>query len=75
MRNVEYVRDVMKAVGLEPERISMHFCSAAEGQKFQTTVIELAKIIKKLGPSPLRGLAADTKKKSAKKTAPSQTSK
>lgn len=66
----------MDSVGLEPERISMHYCSAAEGQRFQKTMVEMAKQITALGPSPLRKLAppkptpkptTDTKKETKKK--------
>jgi len=32
----------------------MGFCSAAEGQKFQLEAIEFDKLIRELGPSPLR---------------------
>jgi hypothetical protein len=54
----------------------MHYCSAAEGQKFQKTMVEMAKQITTLGPSPLRKLASpiptpkptpDTKKETKKK--------
>lgn len=51
----------MEAVGLREERLSMHYCSAAEGQKFQKTMIEMAKQISALRPSPLRKLAPKPK--------------
>jgi hypothetical protein len=66
----------MESVGLQHERLSMHYCSAAEGQKFQKTMVEMAKQITTLGPSPLRKLASpiptpkptpDTKKETKKK--------
>lgn len=66
----------MESVGLQEERLSMHYCSAAEGQKFQKTIVETAKQITALGPSPLRKLAqptpkpkpnSDTKKETKKK--------
>jgi coenzyme F420-reducing hydrogenase delta subunit len=59
----------MKSVGLEPQRIQMHYCSAAEGQKFQSTITVMSKEISELGPSPLRKLAEAPKKK---KSAPKQ---
>ena len=34
-RQVEYVKEILKTVGMNPERIKMIYCSAAEGQKFQ----------------------------------------
>jgi hypothetical protein len=52
----------MDSVGLEPERLSMHYCSAAEGQKFQKTIVEMAAKITALGPSSLRKFAPPPKK-------------
>jgi coenzyme F420-reducing hydrogenase delta subunit len=46
---------------MSPERISIIYCTAAEGQKFQIEATEIDKTIRKLGPSPLR--AKDTPKK------------
>ena len=62
----------MKTVGLEPERLQMHYCSAAEGQKFQKTIQAMSAEISELGPSPLRKLIKPPK---PKKPAPKQTSK
>ena len=57
----------MKSVGLEPERLQIHYCSAAEGQKFQSTMQEMSKQISTLGPSPLRKLAPKQTTQIAKK--------
>ena len=53
-RQVEYVKELLKVVGMSPERIKIIYCTAAEGQKFQREAIEIDKTIRKLGPSPLR---------------------
>ena len=53
-RQVEYLKEVLKAMGLSEERIMFGYCTAAEGQKFQQEVIKFDKIIQKLGPSPLK---------------------
>lgn len=58
------MKNVLKSVGIEPERLQMHFCSAAEGQKFQKTIQVMSKEIQELGPSPLRKL---TPKQTVKK--------
>ena len=71
-KNVEYLHTVMKTVGLEPERLQMHYCSAAEGQKFQKTIQTMSAEISELGPSPLRKLIKPPKAKS-KKTSTKQT--
>jgi coenzyme F420-reducing hydrogenase delta subunit len=64
---VEYLKSILKSVGLEPERVQVHSCSAAEGQKFQSTMTIMAKEISELGPSPLKQLAMPKRKKTASK--------
>ena len=53
-RQVEYIKEILKVVGLSPDRIKIIYCTAAEGQKFQNEAIKIDKTIRKLGPSPLR---------------------
>jgi F420-non-reducing hydrogenase iron-sulfur subunit len=53
-RLVEYLKEVVKAIGINPERIKMTFCSSAEGAKFQRIATEFDKLIRELGPNPLR---------------------
>jgi len=65
----------MESVGLREERLSMHYCSAAEGQKFQKTIVEIAKKISALGPSPLRKLAKPTPKPKPKSDTNKETKK
>jgi len=50
-------------MGLDSRRLKMNYCTAAEGQKFQNDAIEFDKLIKKLGPSPLRPKKPTPKKK------------
>jgi coenzyme F420-reducing hydrogenase delta subunit len=57
---------VLKSIGIDEKRINMSFCTAAEGQKFQNSAIEFDKIIKELGPSPLRAKTDTPKKKKVK---------
>ncbi|TFG08029.1 MAG: hydrogenase iron-sulfur subunit [Promethearchaeota archaeon] len=59
----EYLHEVLKAIGLEPERIRMEFCSSAEGSKFREVAIEFDETIRKLGPNPLRPKGGTSKKK------------
>ena len=44
----------------------MGYCTAAEGQKFQQTAIKFDKLIKQLGPSPVRPDSGTAEKKKAK---------
>ena len=48
------MKEVIKIVGINPERLKMEFCSSAEGAKFQKVATEFDKIIRELGPSILR---------------------
>lgn len=45
------------------------YCSAAEGQKFQNTAIEFDKVIRELGPSPLRSKDSTQEKAKVKEKA------
>jgi len=56
----------LKTVGVNPERIKIIYCTAAEGQKFQIEATEYDKVIRKLGPSPLRPKGDTPEKKKAK---------
>ncbi len=81
-KSVEYLKQVAKAMGIEPERIQMAYCSAAEGERFQKTIIKMDSIIKSIGPNPIKKYADENyfkaqerilKKAAAKKTtAPKQ---
>jgi len=51
---VEYVREILKSLGISPERIQMFYCTAAEGQRFQNEVTRISEIIKKLGSNPIK---------------------
>lgn len=64
-RNVEYIKEVLKSIGIEPERIMMTYCSAAEGQKFQNEATKFDKLIHELGPSPMKSKKANKKKAKA----------
>ena len=52
-RKVEYVKGVLAAIGIEPERIEMYNMSSAEGPRFAEVAREFTERIKGLGPSPV----------------------
>lgn len=52
-RRVEHIRDLLKQIGLEPERVRMFNMSAAMAQQFVTASKEMVDQISALGPSPL----------------------
>jgi len=53
-RNVIYTKEILKTVGLSPERIQMFHCSAAEGTRFQSEATRISETIKNLGRNPLK---------------------
>ena len=61
-RQVEYIKEVLKAAGISEKRLTMGYCTAAEGQKFQQEATQFDKEIKELGPSPFKSKGGNTKK-------------
>jgi len=66
-RNVKYTKEILKTVGLSPERIQMFHCSAAEGQKFQEEAIRISETIQNLGRNPLKDLISSKKEEKESK--------
>jgi F420-non-reducing hydrogenase iron-sulfur subunit len=52
-KRVQYVKKVLKEIGIEPDRVEMFNLSAGEGPRFAEIAREMAERIKKLGPSPV----------------------
>jgi len=50
---VEYVRKLLKGIGLEEQRIQMVNLSSAMGGQFAFAAAELTAEIQRIGPSPL----------------------
>jgi F420-non-reducing hydrogenase iron-sulfur subunit len=53
-KRVERAKQLLKEIGLEPERLDMFNLSSAEGPRFAEIVNEMNRRAKQLGPSPLR---------------------
>jgi len=53
-RRVQYVRKLLKEIGLDEERLNMYYMSSAEGARFAEVASEMTEKIKSLGPNPLR---------------------
>ena len=53
-KRVLYVKNVLKEIGIEPERVEMFNLSAGEGPRFAEIAREMGERIKKLGPSPVK---------------------
>jgi F420-non-reducing hydrogenase iron-sulfur subunit len=53
-KRVRRVKEILKELGLEEERVEMYNLSAAQGPRFAEIAREMTEKIKNLGPSPLR---------------------
>ncbi len=54
-RRVNYVKGLLKEIGLEPERVRMFNMSSAMANLWAGAVTEMDELIRRLGPSQLRG--------------------
>jgi F420-non-reducing hydrogenase iron-sulfur subunit len=53
-KKVDYVKNALMEIGMEPERVEMYNLSSAMGLRFAEIAREMTDRIKELGPSPLR---------------------
>ena len=72
-RNAIYVKEILKTVGLSPERIQMFHCSSAEGQRFQEEATRISEIIKNLGSNPLKDSNISKKEEKESKSSKKKT--
>lgn len=54
LRRIMMLKETLKELGIEPERLRLEWVSASEGDKFATIIKEMVEEIKKLGPNPLK---------------------
>ncbi|RCK74120.1 MAG: heterodisulfide reductase subunit MvhD [Anaerolineae bacterium] len=54
IRRVERVKDLLKQIGLEPERIKMFHISSSMASQFVSATEEMLRVVEMLGPNPLR---------------------
>ena len=53
-KRVQYVKNMLEELGIEPGRVEMFNLSAGEGPRFAEIAIEMDKRIRELGPSPVK---------------------
>jgi len=53
-KQVERVRQILEYLGIEGDRVQMHYCSSAEGEKYANIVKEGVEKIRAMGPNPLK---------------------
>ena len=61
----EKIEKMAALLGVEKERVRRETVSAAESSKFAEIITEMIEQIKKLGPSPLKKIAKNSKGSSA----------
>jgi F420-non-reducing hydrogenase iron-sulfur subunit len=64
-RRAAYSQELLRSIGLEPERVRMFNMSSAMANRWAAAVTEMDDTVRKLGPSPLRrGKLAETEESS-----------
>lgn len=61
-RRVAYVQNMLKSIGMEPERVAMYNLSSGEGPRFAEISREMTEKVRELGPNPLRLIGEKTEK-------------
>jgi F420-non-reducing hydrogenase iron-sulfur subunit len=51
---VEHTKEILKEIGIEPERLDMFFLSGAMGATFADIAHQMTERIRELGPNPLK---------------------
>ena len=51
---VRMTQQLLETLGLEPERLQLHWISASEAGKFIQVMTDFVDLLKKLGPNPLK---------------------
>ena len=52
-KRVMYLKELLKELGIEPERAAIYNLSSAQGQRFAQIAQEMTDIIRALGPTPV----------------------
>ena len=51
---MEYTRELLREIGLEPERLEMFHIGASDAPAWARAVTEMTERARKLGPNPLK---------------------
>jgi coenzyme F420-reducing hydrogenase delta subunit len=54
VKRIAYLKDILKEVGIEPERAEMFHIATSDGPKFALVAKEMTEKIRALGPSPVK---------------------
>jgi len=61
LRRITLLKNTLKELGIEPERVRLEWVSASEGDKFATIVRDMVEDLKKIGPNPVKNMEAEAK--------------
>ncbi len=61
-KRVAHVQQILKSIGMEPERAAMYNLSAGMGPRFAEIIREMTEKIRELGPSPIKSGGAGKEK-------------
>ncbi|MCD4843174.1 MAG: hydrogenase iron-sulfur subunit [Methanosarcinales archaeon] len=50
----QFLEEMVKQLGLEPERLYLNWISASEGERFANFINDVTAKVKEIGPSPLK---------------------
>lgn len=53
-RRVAILKETLKQMGLDEDRLWLRWISASEGQRFADTITEMTSAIRAMGPNPMR---------------------
>ena len=53
-KRIPVMKELLKFIGISPDRLRLEWVSASEGDRFASVVTEFSRQIQALGPSPLR---------------------
>ena len=53
-RRVAILKETLRQMGLEEDRLWLRWISASEGQRFADTIAEMTAALKAMGPNPMR---------------------
>jgi F420-non-reducing hydrogenase iron-sulfur subunit len=61
LRRITLLKNTLKELGIEPERVRLEWISASEGDKFAMVVRDMVADLKKIGPNPVKNMEAEAK--------------
>jgi len=58
-KRIPMIQELLKFIGISPERLRLEWVSASEGDRFASVISEFSEQIRSLGPSPLKKLEVE----------------